>query len=41
METNVLSTYAIIFHTLENEGVIDVDLFCLHYVYLSPIQESL
>ena len=45
VRTNVLSTYAIIFHTLENEGVLDVDnevdLFCLHHVYLPRIQESL
>ena len=43
VRTNVLSTYAIIFHTLENEGVLDVDnevdLFCLHHVYLPRIQE--
>ena len=42
---NVLSTYAVVFHSLENEGVLDieneVDLFCLHYVYLPRIQESL
>ena len=45
VRTNVLSTYAIVFHSLENEGVLDieneVDLFCLHYVYLPRIQESL
>ena len=45
VRTNVLSTYAIIFHTLEDEGVLDVDnevdLFCLHHVYLPRIQESL
>lgn len=45
VRTNVLSTYAVIFHSLEDEGVLDidneVDLFCLHYVYLPRIQESL
>ena len=46
VKTNILSTYAIIFHTLENEGVLDVDnevyLFCLHrHVSLPRIQESL
>ena len=45
VRTSVLSTYAIIFHTLEDEGVLDVDnevdLFCLHHVYLPRIQESL
>ena len=45
VRTSVLSTYSIIFHTLENEGILDVDnevdLFCLHYVYLPCIQESL
>ena len=45
VRTNVLSTYAVVFHTLEDEGALDidneVDLFCLHYVYLPRIQESL
>jgi len=45
VRTNVLSTYAVVFHSLENEEVLDVenevDLFCLHYVYLPRIHESL
>ena len=43
--TNVLSTYSVAFYTLEDEGVLDidneVDLFCLHYIYIPHIQDSL
>lgn len=41
----VLSTFSDVFRTLEREGVLDavneVDLFCLHYVFLPRIDRSL
>lgn len=41
----VLSLYYQVFHYLEDEGKLDpdsdIDLFCLHFVYIKKINEAL
>lgn len=43
--TQVSSTYAIVFHTLESIGVLDplneLDLYCLHLVYIPRLNATL
>ena len=45
MYSSVTSTFLTVFHTLESEEVLDplndVDLFCLHYVYIPRINQAL
>ena len=45
IRSNVLETFRTTFHTLEDSGVLDpdneTDIFCLHYVYIPRINQSL